>query len=429
MKPKRITQRDLPTLPDGTYTIGNGLYLRKRGKYGSFFFRGTIGGKRKDIALGSMSELTLNVAKEAAEQLRTDIKTGEYEKRERAKDSTVPTFEAFWEDALRTHAKARQWRTEKHYTDKASIIRRYALPVLKDYPVSEIGRDEILLTVQELWNTQTRLADELLYLLRSILALAVVKGYLPQNPATWSGNLSLFLPPKSKVHKVKHYHALPFRETALVLGLSRRSPHVAGARVGVLAIMTARRKGEIIQATWDEFDLEAGVWTVPDEHMKIHKGHPRSVPLPTQLVAIMKEWKEQSGESRYVCSSDFSRYLTKIHGHSATEKPLVASYAAKVVSRFVKMITDKPFTLHGFRSTFTDWCAVNRKPVDVVEMCLDHETGNAVRQAYFRADLLDQRREVLQSYADALFEVIEKAEKEGGVASNDATPKEEGKAD
>ena len=421
MRVKRITQRDLPTLPDGTYTIGNGLYLRKRGKYGSFFFRGTIGGKRKDIALGSMSELTLTVAKEAVEKLRADINSGEYERRERAKANIVPTFEEFWEDALRTHANARQWRTEKHYADKASIIRRYALPVLKEYPVSEIGRDEILMTVQDLWSTHTRLADELLYLLRSILALAVVKGYLPQNPATWSGNLSLFLPPKAKVHKVKHYHALPFKETAIVLSRLALKPDVAGARVAVLAIMTVRRKGEIIKATWDEFDLDAGVWTVPDEHMKVRKGYSRSVPLPHQLVTMMREWKAQSGEAQYVCSSDFSRYQTKLHGRGVSEKPLVAAYASRVLARCVKPITDKPFTLHGFRSTFTDWCAVNRKPVDVVEMCLDHETGNAVRQAYFRTDLLEQRREVLQSYADALFDEIEKAEG-GGVASLDTTP-------
>ena len=413
MREKRLTQRDLPSLPDGTYTIGNGLYLRRRGKYGNFFFRGMVSGKRRDIALGSMADMTLNVAKAAAEQLRADIKSGEYARRELAKTHRIPTFEEFWEEALRTHAHARQWRTEKALQNRASILRRHVLPILKDYPVSDIGRDEVLLVVRDLWTTRTHLASDIIYLLRSIFALAVVKGYLDQNPAAWQDNLSLFLPPKSKFYKTRHYNALPFRETALALQIMSKEPNVAGARVGVLAIMTARRKGEVLKATWDEFDLDAGVWTVPDEHMKIRRGVPRAVPLPRQLIEIMRVWKAQPGEKNHICASDFSRYLSKTIGKGVEDKPLVDAYVYKVVGWRVKQVTDKPFTIHGFRSTFTDWCALNRKPTDIVEMCLDHETRNVVRQAYSRDDLLEQRRELLQSYADALFAVKKEEEGEG----------------
>lgn len=61
----------------------------------------------------------------------------------------------------------------------------------------------------------------------------------------------------------------------------------------------------------------------------------------------------------------------------------------------------------------------------MVELSLDHTSGNEVRQAYFRTDLLEQRRGLLQRYADALFDEIEKAEN-GGVASSDTTPNKEG---
>ena len=147
--------------------------------------------------------------------------------------------------------------------------------------------------------------------------------------------------------------------------------------------------------------------------MKIRRGVPRAVPLPRQLIEIMRVWKAQPGEKNHICASDFSRYLSKTIGKGVEDKPLVDAYVYKVVGWRVKQVTDKPFTIHGFRSTFTDWCALNRKPTDIVEMCLDHETRNVVRQAYFRDDLLEQRRELLQSYADALFAVKKEEEGEG----------------
>lgn len=67
-------------------------------------------------------------------------------------------------------------------------------------------------------------------------------------------------------------------------------------------------------------------------------------------------------------------------------------------------MTGTKATMHGFRSTFRDWAAENGVPDVVAEKCLMHTTGNAVVQAYQRSDLLEQRRSVMQAWADAVFE-------------------------
>ena len=69
----------------------------------------------------------------------------------------------------------------------------------------------------------------------------------------------------------------------------------------------------------------------------------------------------------------------------------------------LKRKTGLPVTMHGFRSTFRDWAAENGVPDVVAEKCLMHATGGAVFQAYQRSDLLDQRREVMQKWADTVF--------------------------
>ena len=103
----KITQRDIPTLEDGTYCIGNGLYFRKREGSATYFLRIQIDGRRRDISVGPAKQLTLPVAKAAAEKLRSQIKAGEYSWRKECKQ--IPTFGEFYVEALDSIATARQW--------------------------------------------------------------------------------------------------------------------------------------------------------------------------------------------------------------------------------------------------------------------------------------------------------------------------------
>lgn len=384
----KVTQRDIPTLPDGTYFLEKGLYLRKRDGYGSFFFRVQVEGKRHDIGFGSVKDISLAVAKAKAVKLRAMIADGErpWEK-DGQRDRVL--FKDFWEEAFNTFASTQNWKVPRSYdksrehTLRALIVKR-ALPKIGNVALADIDRDVILDLLTEMWSAQPVTANRLRFVLGKLFGIAIVKGLMKYDPTVWEGNLSLFLPKIGKVSKVKHHSALTFDETRNLLTYLMPSSAVAH-RALILLIVTVRRLSEALYAKWEDFDLDEGVWTIPDDNMKVSRDQERRVPLPHQLVSLMRTWPK-SGE--YVFSSNGTNPIGRAI-------PLVA----------VKRQSKKDATVHGFRSTFIDWCAENQVPVDVAERCLDHESGSRVRQAYFRSDLFDLRKDVLQRYADALFGV------------------------
>ena len=166
-----------------------------------------------------------------------------------------------------------------------------------------------------------------------------------ENPALWRDNLEHMLPKANRTSR-KHHPALPYGELPGLMMELQAQPSIP-ARALEFTILTAVRTGEARIARWSEVDLRAGVWTIPGARMKGDKDH--RVPL-----------------------SD--RALAKLH-------PGV--------------------TVHGFRSTFRDWAAETTSyPNHVVEMALAHAISNGVEAAYRRGDLFENRRRLMQEWAD-----------------------------
>lgn len=414
----KITQRDIPTLEDGTYCIGNGLYFRKREGSATYFLRIQIDGRRRDISVGPAKQLTLPVAKAAAEKLRSQIKAGEYSWRKECKQ--IPTFGEFYVEALDSIATARQW-TAHTVASRKRLMELHVLQAFRRAPINDITRQDVLDLVGDIWFERPHLGDRIRYTLEAILSIAVARGLRNDNPAVWKNNVSLFLPTRNKVRRPVHHKALSFQDTARVLARLIDKDDYASAKALIIAILTARRTNEVRHVSWAEIDFDCAIWTVPDEFMKIKRGHERRVPIPTQLVKLFAKWFE-GRRGPYVCTP--STFAGLRGGRKATNclSETALLYCLKPTCAELGI---EAATVHGFRSTFTDWCAEHGEPVELVELSLDHTSGNEVRQAYFRTDLLEQRRGLLQRYADALFDEIEKAEN-GGVASSDTTPNKEG---
>lgn len=154
-------------------------------------------------------------------------------------------------------------------------------------------------------------------------------------------------------------------------------------QVILFTILTASRVGESVPARWDEIDWENRIWSVPPERRKDQKPYPHRVPLSDQAMELLNSI-ERKGEEIFCLKAD----------------DLGSRYS---LAHLLQRITKTTATMHGFRSTFRDWAAENGVPDTVAEKCLMHVTGNAVVQAYQRSDLLEQRREVMQAWADAVF--------------------------
>jgi integrase len=200
-----------------------------------------------------------------------------------------------------------------------------------------------------------------------------------ENPALWRGHLKSILPARTKLSR-GHHAAMPYADVpefvAKLQGLEAIS-----ARAIEFLILTAARSGEVREATWDELDLDAGVWTVPASRMKAGKVH--RVPLSARAAEVVRELQ--------TCQvSDF------VFTGQNPDKPM-SNMAYAMLMRRLKL---GHYTVHGFRSAFRDWAGDETHfPRDIAEQALAHQVGNQVERAYRRADALEKRRELMAAWA------------------------------
>lgn len=384
----KVTAKNIFTLPEGRHSVAPNLNLRVRDGKRTYVLRYCIGGKRKDKHLGSADDLSLTEAKRLADKLRSELAEGKLPQTardklaEKLKEADAPTFEKYALEAIEKIASVRVWKNAKHKAQWFATVRAYAFPVLGKKKLSEIKKADMLEVLRPIWSTKTETASRVRGRLENIFSYAVTDGLMEFNPAIWRGNLDRDLPPPSKIQIVEHHEAMPL--DVLQEKISCLYPADTRTRQVILfTILTASRVGESVPARWDEIDWENRIWSVPPERRKDQKPYPHRVPLSDQVIELLNS-VEKKGEEIFCFNADNlgSRYS---------------------LAHLLQQMTDTTATMHGFRSTFRDWAAENGVPDTIAEKCLMHVTGNAVVQAYQRSDLLEQRREVMQAWADAVF--------------------------
>jgi integrase len=152
------------------------------------------------------------------------------------------------------------------------------------------------------------------------------------------------------------------------------------ARALEFTILSAARTSEVIGAKWPEFDLAAGVWTVPSERMKGGKEH--QVPLSKRAIAILEDLPRERG------------------GYVFPGAKAKASLSNMAMLELLKGIDGSGFTVHGFRSTFRDWAGDRTNFArDVIEHALAHQIKDKAEAAYRRSAALEKRRQLMEAWA------------------------------
>lgn len=383
----KVTVKNVFKLPDGKHSVGPNLNLVVRGNSRTYVFRYSVDGKRKEKSLGSAEKISISQAREQAEKFRVGLSEGHAPKTnkevlvENVRKEEAPTFEAYALKTIDKIASVRMWKNAKHKAQWFSTVKTYALPVLGKKKLADIKKQDILEVLNPIWLTKNETASRVRGRLENIFSYAVSDGLMEFNPALWRGNLDRELPPPGKVQKTEHHEAMTLEELQGKIGCFYPANNRT-RQVILFTILTASRVGESVPARWDEIDFKNKVWSVSSERRKDGKTYPHRVPLSTQVVELLKSL-DRTGE-----------YIFSI------KDTLGSRYSLALL---LKRMTGTQATMHGFRSTFRDWAAENGVPDTVAEKCLMHATGNAVVQAYQRSDLLEQRREVMQKWADAVF--------------------------
>ena len=356
---------------------GGGLYLSvKPTGAKSWAYVWKLGGKRSEMGFGAYPTVTLAKARKLAAQAREDISEGRNPIAEKHREEE-PDFVECMEQFLASMES--QWRNEKHRAQWRMTLTEYAKPLHKKKP-SQIETHDVLKVLNPIWQKTPETASRLRGRIERVLDFAKARGWRTgENVAAWRGHLKNVLPARQKLtrghHAAMDYQMVP----AFMAELQERE--AMSAKALEFLIYTAARSGEVLGATWGEFDTGNAVWTIPANRMKAGKEH--RVPLTSRALEIVKSLHE-------VRQSEF------VFPGAKQGRPL-SNMAMEMLMR--KMQRGE-FTVHGFRSAFRDWAGdATSFPREVAEQALAHRIGDSTEQAYRRNDALEKRRELMAAWA------------------------------
>ena len=369
-------------LKPGLYGDGGGLYLRistgkSAGKRWVFLYRRPSDGKRCEVGFGGTSAVPLAAARKKAAEARALLAEGKDLLALRQATERTPTFGELADQHI--EAMSPSWRNPKHRAQWQMTLREYAKP-LRDKPVNEITTADVLAVLRPIWQTIPETASRVRGRIENVLDAAKVQGFRAgENPAAWRGHLKLILPARQRLTR-GHHAAMAIEDIPAFMVSLRGRPAVA-ARCLEFAILTAARSGEALGAIWYEIDLAAKVWIIPAARMKATREH--RVPLCARALAILAEMEPLRDAGAYVFPGQ------------RPAQPL-SSMALEMILRRMKV---EGATVHGFRSTFRDWCG-NRTsyPRELAEHALAHVIGDKAEQAYRRDDAMERRRPMMEDW-------------------------------
>jgi integrase len=381
------------------YTINDGgglaLLVKSNGsKLWRFIYR--FNGKQNRLGLGAYPDTTLENARRKAEEARNSIANGtdpgeirkqvkaakiqaaEHEKRLDAGLPIINSFEHVCREWLASTA-----HTVRDITQQKKIRRLelYVFPAIGSKPIDEINSPDVFSIIKPLIaNNQLETAHRVHSEIRAAFAYAIAHGFTDYDPAQ---AVAAQIP----AQKVKHNAAVT--EPKEVAQLLKDIYHYQGTFVVQCALRLSpllfQRPGEIRQMEWKDIDLEAKEWRYFVTKTEVQ----HIVPLSVQAVAILEEVKQLTGTGRYVFPSSRGDGRPMSDGTIRTALKTLG-YDSDVMSA------------HGFRTTASTLLNEQGWSPDAIERQLCHMPKDQVRAAYNRAQYLDERRKMMQSWGDYL---------------------------
>jgi len=373
---KTIAAIDTP----GRYPDGHGLYLQVTAGSKSWVLRYERAGRERMMGLGALHLVGLAEARKRAHRARMLLLDGLdplAEKQAQRAVKAVPTIT--FKQAAKTYYKdhADKWHAKHRFLKS---LEDYAFDKIGHMDVAAINTDNVLSVVKPLWSEKNETMVKVARRIATVLDWAIVSGYRKEtNPAIWKGRLALLLPAPASIVKVVHRAALPFAEAPAFMEALRQREGT-DARALEFTILTAVRTSEALGARWSEVDFATSTWTIPGSRTKTRL--PMRVALSEPALALLRGLPRED-ENPHV-------FLGRFTGRSLGENAMIA------VLREMR----PGITVHGFRSTFRDYCA-ERTDVQnhIAEAALGHRIKSEVERAYRRGDLLEKRRALMSDWA------------------------------
>ncbi|OJY58954.1 tyrosine-type recombinase/integrase [Thiobacillus sp. 0-1251] len=349
-----------------------------------------LNGRRETLTIGRYGPdgLSLARARERCLEARRAVVEGRSPSQEKQRQKRrLAEAKTFGEFTVRWAAEARM--ADSTRSMRKSILDRDILPVFQNRLLTEITADDL----RDLCNkvkgrgapaTAIHVRD----IVKQVYGFAILHGEKVANPADDVG-------PSSIATFVPKDRALSPSEIRVMLSQMEHVASYPTIKLGLrLILLTLVRKSELIHATWDEVDFEKALWSIPKERMKASKAH--NIYLSQQALDIMVALRTCAGGSRYLIPS---RYDADKCMSNATLNRVTQLIVERAKTNSLPL---EPFTVHDLRrtgSTILNELGFNS---DWIEKCLAHEDGRSSRGVYNKAEYAEQRRHMLQEWADMI---------------------------
>ena len=372
----RLSATTVKHCAPGKINDGGGLWLHKREDGGAqWFLRVTVAGRRREMGLGALADVSLKEARVAAEKWRKVAAGGldpivERERQHKQAAAKRPTLAAVAQETF--EARKAQLKGDGKAGRWFSPLELHVLPRLGRMYIEDIDQNHIRSALAPIWHDKGETAKKAITRLKVVLKHAIAMGLSVDLQATDKARVLL----GQSRQKTEHIPALPWREVPTFYATLVAEETICHLALRFL-ILTAARSANVRFAHLDEF--EGATWTIPAARMKAGVTH--RIPLSTEAQAVVE--------------------LARRHSRGGFLFPSVRKgvISDATMSRMMERrgMRERP---HGFRSSFRDWCAeVTQTPREVAEAALAHADGSKVERAYRRTDHLDQRRVLMEHWA------------------------------
>jgi len=354
----------------------------------SWTLRYRIGGKPRELTLGHYPDLTLAQARKHARAARSRVDRGfdpAHEKRARIEEAvkaerrcTVSVLASDWY----TRAIMPKW---KHHIKVRQVLDKHVLPIIGRLPAEDVKAADVDRVLDSIVRKGARtVANDALMHLKAIFAYGRKRRILEHNPA------ADFDASDAGGKETPRARALSREELTTVIKAMKNTANLGYENFLTFLILLATcvRKGELVAAQWAEFELDAGVWHLPETRTKTATA--LDIPLAAPVVKWLRELKVFAAGSEYVLPA---RTKSKRYPHISPDTLNVA------LTRVAHGLNH--FTIHDMRRTARTQLAALGVSREVAERALNHKI-RGVEGTYNRHDYFDERRQALALWAGLL---------------------------
>ena len=355
----------------------------------SWTFRYRLAGRGREMTLGRYPDITLKEARRIASENRAKVQQGidvaaqkQQTLAEHREAGTINELAELWLDRAVRGKHKRPQVTER-------VFRRDILPALGKRRSRDVTRPQVTrLLAKVTASGRPTIANDVLRHLKALFAYGEVLGMVERNPTEGLRINDAGGAEKARSRSLSQAELQKLFEAIRGAGTGfGRDNHLSV----LLLLATGCRKMELFGATWDEFDLDAGLWRIPSARTKT--GESRELPLVGQVVAWLKELKVRAASSAYVFPA---RRASKRFPHVS---PDTLWRAIQVLEHGLE-----PFSVHDLRRSSRSLMADLGVPADVAEKILGHKLP-AIMAVYDRGDSIEQKRAALEKVTARLVDL------------------------